>query len=664
LSKKESGWQDGDTLVGLRRLVLGPRLASEEVQRTKVNNIVGLSIFSSDALSSVAYATQEILASLSANAGHMGLIAIAGVMIKPTGLSVPVAIGIFLLLVILGASYRQTMSAYPKGGSAYIVAQENLGEMAALIAGASILIDYILTVAVSVSSGIANITSAVAMLKGHEVGLTITAIVLIAIANLRGSKDSGGLFAIPTYGFIFVMALLLGTGAVKTMLGPAPTPEMAETSIQTATAVSQFALIMIFLKAFSSGCTALTGIETISSSVTAFKKPSVHNASKVMLLMMIMLATMFLGITLLSSHFNVVYQHSGDAATISETLLSKLTKAVYGDVSTGISKYIYLATMGFTFLILVVAANSAFVGFPRLAAIMARNRYLPKQLDNQGDRLVFSNGIIALSVASCLLVWLLKANTDLLLPLYAVGVFTGFTLSQTGMVAHWMKQKGWDEHWRSKAMINGLGAIAAAIVWLDIVVNKFKTPHGHGGVWIILLAVPALVYVFLKVHKHYVRIKSLLDKSRAEVIVPHKNRVIVLVSRIHHGTLEALRYAKAIADDGRAEALSIDFPDEHGRPSEHRRALESEWHKYCGNMPLRFIENHYRQIVEPVIGELERMRQAEPDTIFTFVLPEFVTLTFMGNFLHNQTALRLKTMLLPQQNTVVVSVPFRIQKKA
>jgi hypothetical protein len=380
-----------------------------------------------------------------------------------------------------------------------------------------------------------------------------------------------------------------------------------------------------------------------------------------MLWMMLMLGAMFLGVTLLSSHFGVIYVPSFETGAVSETLLSKLTKAIYGDPTAGFSKYVYFATMGFTFLILVVAANSAFMGFPRLTAIMARNRYLPKQLDNQGDRLVFSNGIIALTVVSCFLVWLLNANTDLLLPLYAVGVFTGFTLSQAGMVVHWLKLKGLEEKWRTKAIISGIGAATAAIVWLDIAANKFKPQHSFGGVWIILLAVPAMVYAFLKIHRHYVGIKTLLDKSRAELIVPHKNRVIVLVSRIHHGTLEALRYAKAIADDGRCEALSIDFPDEHGQPSEHRKALEAQWHRYCDDIPLRFIENHYRQIVEPVIGELTKMRRAEPDTIFTIVLPEFVTSSLLGNFLHNQTALRLKTMLLPQHNTVVVSVPFKLE---
>jgi len=648
-------------VYSFKRIFLGRRLASSEIQDTKINNTIGLSIFSSDALSSVAYASQEILASLSNSLIHLGVIAAGGVLAHPLfRLSIPVSIGIILLLIILGISYRQTILAYPTGGGAYVVAHNNLGETASLIAGASLLIDYVLTVAVSVSSGVANITSAVTFLKGHEVAITIMAILIIALANLRGTKNSGKLFAIPTYGFILLMMILLGTGAVKAIFGPAPTQEMITTSISTTVNVSQFALVLVFLRAFSSGCTALTGIETIASGVAAFKGESARNASKIMFWMIAMLGVMFIGITLLADHFHIIYAHSGNPAVISETLLSRLAKAIYGDVSMGFTRFIYVTTMGFTFMILIVAANSSYVGFPVLSAIMGHNRYLPNQLANLGDRLVFSNGIMLLTIASCSLVWLLNANTDLLLPLYAVGVFTGFTISQAGMVVHWWKQKKSGEKWLSKAIINGIGATTTAIVWLDIVSLKFKVENRFVGVWMVLLTILILVYCFIRIHRHYVRVNALLAISRTEAPAIRKNRVIVLVSRIHQGTLEAILYAKVIAEGGKVEALCIDCLDEFERPSPARQALEADWPNYSGGIPLRIIENKYRQIVEPIIDELKKMREIEPNLTYTFVLPEFVTDSLLGNILHNQTALRLKAVLRPIPNTVVVSVPYKI----
>ncbi len=650
----------------IKRFLLGRRLASAETQHTKVSNFIGLSVFSSDALSSVAYATQEIMASLSSSLHHLGLAAFTagGLAHALFGLSVPVAIGIVGLLVVLGISYRQTILAYPTGGGAYIVAKENLGEIAALVAGSSLLIDYILTVAVSVSSGVANISSAFTFLKGYEVTLTILAIIVIALANLRGVKESGALFAIPTYGFVLLMLTMLGTGVVKALTTDGPTPEMVQTSIQTATNVSKFALVMIFLKAFSSGCTALTGVEAISNGVQVFKEPSEKNASKTMIWMVILLGTMFMGITLLASHFQVVYEHSANPAIVPETLLSKLGKAIYGDVNSGLPKLMYYLTQSFTFLILVVAANTAYADFPRLAALMGRDHYLPKQLASQGDRLVFSNGIIILTVVSCILVWMLHASTDLLLPLYAMGVFTGFTLSQAGMVMHWWHLKKKDKHWHTKALINGVGTLVTAVVWADIVLNKFKMEGGYGGVWIIILIIPIMVVVFMKVHRHYIRVRSLLAASRTHEIYARKNRVVVLVSRIHRGTLESIRYAKAIAERGQVEAITVDFPDEHGKGSRELHRLESDWHRYCEGIPLRVLESPYRKVVEPIMEEIERMHEAEPEYTITVVIPEFVSEHWWGNILHNQTALRLKAFLLGMPKTVVVSIPYHLDPDA
>jgi len=543
------------------------------------------------------------------------------------------------------------------------VAKSNLGEMASLIAGASLLVDFVLTVAVSTSSGVANIASAITALKGHEVTLTIAVIVAVALINLRGTEDSGKLFAVPTYGFAVMLVALLGAGAIKVLLGHAPTPQMLETSVSTAASVSRFAIIAIFLKAFSAGCTALTGVEGISNGVSAFREPRAQNASKVMTLMLVMLGTLFMGVTLLSNRFGLVYVHSSDPKVISETLLSLLAKAIYGNVESGILRLLYLTTMGFTFLVLIVAANSSFAGFPRLAAMISRNRYLPKQFSTQGDRLVFSNGIIILAVVSSLLVWLLHANTDLLLPLYAMGVFIGFTLSQASMVMHWHNWRSTEKKWLRKAAVNGIGAMTTGAVLVVIITNKFKSPDHLGGVWIILLVIPALIWLFLKIHWHYDHIRASLAASRAEPITLYsKSHVVVLVNSIHRGTLEALRYAKAIAGNGIVEALNIDFRDEGGNPSLVRFALESEWQMYCSeaNIPLRFIENKYRQVVEPIVRELNKMRAKEPETLFTVVVPEFVTESVMGNLLHNQTALRIKTVLREMPNTVVVSVPYKI----
>ena len=642
-----------------KRFVLGRRLASDEIHNTKVNNFVGLSVFSSDALSSVAYATQEIMASLSSNLHGLAGATLAGAAAALMGLSVPVALGIVALLVILGIGYRQTVLAYPGGGGAYIVAKENLGEVAALTAGSALLTDYILTVAASVSSGVAAITSAFPVLQGWNVTLTIASIVFVAVANLRGVKESGAFFAVPTYGFVAMMMLMLGVGFVKALMGGGPTPVQVHQSVQTATNLSGLALLWVFMRAYSAGCTALTGVEAISNGVTAFKEPSSKNAAKTMIWMITLLGVMFLGITLLASKFGVVYAHSADASQVAETLLSRLAKAIYGDVTHGLPKLLYFTTQGFTFAILVIAANTAYADFPRLAAIMGSDGFLPKQMSSQGDRLVFSNGILILTLVSCSLVWICHANTDLLLPLYALGVFIGFTVSQTGMVMHWVNLKGKQRHWQVKAVVNAIGALAAGTVMLDIGITKFA----HGA-WIVVVLVPLMVLTLFRIHRHYVRVRSLLAASRTEHIYARQNRVVVLVSRIHRGTLEAIRYAKAIAERGQVEAITVDFPDAYGKPSQDRNRLEADWHRYCEGIPLRVLESPFRKIVEPVEQELDRMRAAEPEFTFTVILPEFITENWWGNLLHNQTALRLKANLISRPKTVVISIPYHLDSDA
>ncbi len=640
-------------MLSFRRLLLGRRLATAETQHTRVSNGVGLAVFSSDALSSVAYATQEIMASL-ATAIPLGVAAVAAGAVHPLfGLSVPVACGIVGLLWVLGVSYRQTVLAYPTGGGAYIVAKDNLGEIPALVAGASLLIDYILTVAVSVSSGVAAITAALPVLQGHNVALTVTAIAFIAMANLRGVKESGAIFSIPTYGFILLMLLLLSVGAARWILGaapPLPAPGQVQQALGQVQQVSGLAMMWIFMRAYSAGCTALTGVEAISDGVQVFRDPPGKNAAKTMIWMVLLLGVMFLGITLLAHRFGVVYLHSADPSVVAETLLSKLAKAVYGDTAHGLPKIMYYVTQGFTFAILVVAANTAYADFPRLAAFIGRDGYMPKQFASQGDRLVFSNGILILTLVSSLLVWLLHANTDLLLPLYALGVFAGFTLSQTGMVARWVRLKGSEPAWRRKAVVNGLGASLSAVVMVDITLTKFT----HGA-WIVVALIPLLVGLFFRIRRHYVGIQAKLAASRSEAFVHSKHHALVLVSGIHQGTVEALGYGRLIAGD-RVEALVVDLGGDEFTEGPGMTKLRSDWVSYGMGVPLRRVPSPFRKIVEPVLAEIDRFQEAEPEVCLTVILPEFVTPKWWQRILHNQTALQVKTALAAKPGVIVTSV--------
>lgn len=642
-------------MLNLRRALLGRRLASEESHHARVSNPIALAIFSSDALSSVAYATQEIMASLSMALHHAGGAAAAGLAAHALfGLSVPVALGIVGLLLVLAASYRQTIHAYPGGGGAYIVAKENLGEVPALVAGASLLVDYILTVAVSVSSGIAAITAAFPALAGHNVALTLLAISFIAVMNLRGVKESGALFAVPTYGFIACLMPLLVLGALRWATGHGGAPDGAAVAAGPVPGLAGAAVVWVFMRAYSAGCTALTGVEAISNGVTAFREPAAANAARTMTVMVALLITMFLGITLLANHYGVVYQHTTDPSVVQETLLSKLARQILGTGGevAGAGKAYYYAIQGFTFAILVVAANTAFTGFPLLAALMARDGYLPRQFASQGDRLVFSNGIFILTATAGLLVWAFHANTDVLLPLYAAGVFIGFTLSQAGMVLHWRKEKG--PGWQRKVLVNGLGTLTTGVVLLDILVTKYR------GAGIVVVLVVALVLLFYNIHKHYIRVKALLAASRTEQVYPQKNRVLVLVSGIHHGVVHALSYARAIAEWGQIEAVTVDFTDEQGRESAAVEKLRSDWPGYCEGVPLRVIRSPYRKIVEPILDDIDRMRRAEPEVMLTVIIPEFVTSDWWENVLHNQTAFRIKSALLLKPKVIVISVPYHL----
>ena len=629
-------------MPNFRTLLLGRRLASEESHETRISNPIALAVFSSDALSSVAYGTQEIMAPLTAAIAIFG----AGVL----GWSWWVAIGIVGLLLVLNVSYRQTIHAYPSGGGAYLVAKDNLGEVAAQTAGASLLIDYILTVAVSVSAGVSAIVSAFPGLEAHRVFLAEAIIGFIGLMNLRGVKESGLVFSLPTYGFVICILGLLAKGFWNVATGHEVV--VAHAAPVHLEGTSKLAALWLLARAYSAGCTALTGVEAISNGVTAFKEPVSHNASKTMTWMVVLLGTMFLGITYLTNHYGLTYQPDSP-----ETLLSQLTRIILGGAEHGLPKFIYLTSTGFTMAILALAANTAYADFPRLAALHARDGFLPRQFTSQGDRLVFSNGIFILSLAAGFLVLLFGAKEDHLLPLYAVGVFLGFTISQSGMVLRWFRLKG--KGWQLKAAVNGIGAVTTLIVMLVIAVTRFA----HGA-WIVIVLVPVLVFTFFTIPRHYIRIKSLLAASRVDYFGPRRNRVVVLVSGIHAGVVQALNYAKVIAEHGEVEALTIDFPDEHGRDSAALEKLRADWPRYCEGIPLRSLRSPFRKVVEPIVQELDRMRMVEPEYTLTVILPEFVTGHWMENVLHNQTAWRLKGTLLRKPKIIVISVPYHVEPLA
>ncbi len=629
-------------MPNFRTLLLGRRLASEESHETRISNPIALAVFSSDALSSVAYGTQEIMAPLTAALAIFG----AGVL----GWSWWVAIGIVGLLLVLNVSYRQTIHAYPSGGGAYLVAKDNLGEVAAQTAGASLLIDYILTVAVSVSAGVSAIVSAFPGLEAHRVLLAEAIIGFIGLMNLRGVKESGLIFSLPTYGFVICILGLLAKGFWNVATGHEVVVAHAAPVHMEGT--SKLAALWLLARAYSAGCTALTGVEAISNGVTAFKEPVSHNASKTMTWMVVLLGTMFLGITYLTNHYGLTYMPDAP-----ETLLSQMTRIILGGAEHGLPKFIYLTSMGFTMAILALAANTAYADFPRLAALHARDGFLPRQFTSQGDRLVFSNGIFILSLAAGILVLLFGAKEDHLLPLYAVGVFLGFTISQSGMVLRWFRLKG--KSWQLKAAVNGIGAVTTLIVMLVIAVTRFA----HGA-WIVIVLVPVMVVTFFSIHRHYIRIKSLLAASRVDYFGPRRNRVVVLVSGIHAGVVQALNYAKVIAEHGEVEALTIDFPDEHGRDSAALEKLRADWPRYCEGIPLRSLRSPFRKVVEPIVQELDRMRMVEPEYTLTVILPEFVTGHWLENVLHNQTAWRLKGTLLRKPKIIVISVPYHVEPLA
>ena len=605
----------------LKRLLVGKPLPTAALLHQRLGIPAALAVFSADGLSSVAYATEEILLVLMAGGA------------AAAALSLPVGLAIVALVFIVAASYSQTIHAYPGGGGSYIVSKENLGVPAGLVAGAALLIDYVLTVAVSAAAGVAAITSAVPRLREHEMALALIAVWVIAAVNLRGVRESGAIFSVPTYGFIGAIFLLLCVGLVRVLQGDwhPPTNPLAGFGVggDLGKLVSGVGMFQI-LRAFSGGCTALTGIEAVSNGVQAFRPPEADNAAKTMRLERTLLYTMFAGITLLAFGFEAWPKDD-------ETVLSQVAREVFGG---GIFYYAVQAT---TAMILLLAANTAYADFPRLSSFLARDRFMPRQFANQGDRLVFSNGILVLvSLASVLLI-LFHGKTHLLIPLYAVGVFLAFTLSQTGMVVHWVRLRG--EGWAHRTLLNGVGACLTAVALVVIAATKFT----HGA-WIVVLLIPLCVVGFRSVHRHYEEIGEELLLRQFEVPDRVTQKVVVLVGGIDRGILNALIYARSLSPDAEAVHVSVD-------PGATER-LKARWPLWAGDFPLTILESPYRSFIQPLRKYIDDLQEKTGVDYITLVIPEFVPGRWWHNLLHNQTALLIKAAFLFRKGTAVWNVPF------
>ena len=602
----------------LKRLLVGTPLPTAQARHERLGKATALAVFASDALSSVAYATEEILLVLMA-AGAIAL-----------SYSLPIGIGIAVLIAIVVSSYRQTILAYPQGGGAYVVSKDNLGTAPGLVAAAALMIDYVLTVAVSIAAGMAAVTSAVPALYPYRVWLCVLGVVAVAVANLRGIRESGKIFAAPTYLFIgslFALVIYGSLGALFDFIGEAPYPPHPP-------GLEGVGLFLV-LRAFAAGCAALTGVEAVSDGVPALKPPEAHNARVVLAWLGVTLITLFIGITYLTNDFGI-------RPRADETLISQLARHVFGG---GIAYYeIQLVTM----LILLLAANTSFADFPRLAFFLARDRFIPRQFGTQGDRLVFSNGIVILAGLAALLLVLFNGDTHALIPLYAVGVFISFTLSQSSMVRRWLRLRS--EGWWWRVAINGVGAAVTGLVMLTIAVTKFS----HGA-WIVLLLIPMLVIVFLVIRRHYEDVSAQLSLEDFTPPPPMTNTVLVLVGDLHKGIVRAVQYAQTLSPSAKAVYVETD--------PERTRRLEERWVKWGLGAPLIVLNSPYRSLLGPLTDYIEQLqRQGGPNHVVTIVLPEFIPARWWQQILHNQTALLIKGQLLFRRNVVLTDVPHHLRR--
>jgi amino acid transporter len=608
----------------VREFLIGSPIPTQRQAEERLSNMQALAAFSPDALSSIGYANQEIFLGL-AVAGAAGLAFSAHIGLAITG-----------LLVILALSYSQTLRTYPTGGGSYSVARANLGSSASLIAAGALLIGYVVTAAVSLTAGVAAIASAFPILWPHRVAISIVLLAIITLANLRGLRESGTLMAIPVYFFLASYLSMLAYGAVRALIeGPG-------SFVLTAPPAVQPVSILLVLHAFASGCTALTGVEAISNGVPAFKPPEWRNARQTLAVMALLMGILFLGSIGLTQHFAVV-------AGPQETILSALARRILG------SGMPYVIVQTATMLILAVAANTSFAGFPRLTSVLARDGYVPRQLSNLGDRLVFSNGMIVLAVLAGGLIVLFRGDTHALIPLFAVGVFLAFTLSQAGMVVHWVRERGLG--WRWKALVNGLGMVATAVALLIVGTSKFLA-----GAWIVLLLIPLLAAAFRTVQRHYGEVaRELTMSGLPPSLKPLPSpRVVLPVSGIHRGVIESLRFARSISD--RVTAVYVEIT-----PGASER-IRSEWEEWGQDVPLVVVPSPYRSIIGPLLEFLDQTdREHNDGQLATVIMPQFVPARWWQNALHNQTAWLLRLALLYRrrrfgQIRAIVDIPFYLRR--
>ena len=606
-------------LSQLKRFVVGQPIPSQRAHHERFSRVTGLAVLSSDALSSVAYATEEILR----------VLIVVGV--SALSFANPIALVIATILAVVVFSYRQTIHAYPGGGGAYIVARDNLGETAALVAAGALLIDYVLTVAVSIAAGVAAMTSAFPEWHVNRVEVALGFMLVLMVGNLRGVRESGRIFAVPTYFFIVTILAMIGLGAWRVLTGDV-TPVVAVNPMEP---VGGPLTLFLLLTAFSNGCTAMTGVEAMSNGVPAFRPPESRNAAATMLLMAMLSIAMFVGITALARAYHVVPSEQ-------ETVVSQIARGVFGGRS-----LLYFLVQAGTMLILVLAANTAFADFPRLSSILARDRYLPRQFMNQGDRLAFSNGIIGLSLFAAVLLVIYGGDTHALIPLYMIGVFVSFTISQAGMVAHWRRLRG--PAWRTSAWINGFGSAVTGIVLVVVAVTK-----AHEGAWLVLLLIPVHVAFFVLTHRHYNHVATQLSLKGWTPSRGRHNRVVVPIGGVHRAVVQAVEYAKGLSSDVRAVYVAVDpvATDQ----------VRTEWEHWGQGVPLVVLDSPYRSLMEPLLEYLDRLHADQPDDFVTVVLPEFVPARWWQHVFHNQRALLIKGALLFTRRSVVTSVPFHLSR--
>ncbi|HSO96505.1 MAG TPA: APC family permease [Acidimicrobiia bacterium] len=611
----------------VKRLLIGHPLRSQDFGKQRLTKRVGLAVFGTDAVASTAFATQEILVVLVPAAGMAALDDL-----------VPISLVVIALLVVVTASYRQTLYAYPNGGGSYIVSRENLGRIPSLVAAASLMVDYTLTVSVSVAAGTAAITSAVAPLRGHPVAIGLGLIVIIVLANLRGVRESGRIFAPPTYTYVVMMTLLVGWGLIRFETGSLhrlPVNHAALTHFTGPSALLTGASLFLLLRAFSSGAVALSGVEAISNGIQAFREPVSRNAAITLTAVATILGTLFLGIALLAVRLRPTLSPN-------QTILSIMGHAVFGN------GFLYGVLQASTAAILVLSANTAFADFPRLSAIVARDGFLPRQLTNRGDRLVLSNGIIVLAVASGGLIVAFNGDVSALIPLFAVGLFTAFTLSQTGMVVHHWRQR--EPGWARRLAVNAVGAAATSLVMVIILASKFTE-----GAWIPTVAIPLMVLLFGAIKRHYDHVAVELRCEPGTPLPELTHTVVVLVgSPIHAGVLEAIAYGKSL-QPAYLHAVHVGADPDEGA------ALTKLWDEYQLGVPLDLVPSPYRELTSPVLGYLDRLDDRYAHDVVTVMIPEVVLQRWWAQLLHNHSALHLKARLLFRSGTVITSVPFHVE---